>query len=150
MVCIIRTVYTIRTVCTICMVFTIYTVCALFIYRVAFCCNLFIGVAFCRNLLLGAAILLQNVRFTQIAIDHIHLPQTATTSPKKFFLIYGKGVAQAYIIGLSINKNLKLKRGKGKNSSAVRYFMWSSSYVSLRNHVYHNLPFSTSAVTVSS
>ena len=32
---------------------------------------------------------------------------------------YGKGVAQAYIIGLSINKNLKLEKEKEKNSSAV-------------------------------
>jgi len=49
------TVFTIRTVFTICIV------CALFIYRVAFCCNLFIGLAFYRNLLSSAAILLQNV-----------------------------------------------------------------------------------------
>ena len=30
-----------------------------------------------------------------------------------------KRVAQAYIIELSINKNLKLEKGKKKNSSAV-------------------------------
>jgi len=86
------TVFTIRTIYTVFTVRTICTVCALFIYRVAFYCNLFIGVAFYRNLLLGAAILLQNVRFTQIAIDHIHLPQTATTSPKKNFLMLLRGM----------------------------------------------------------
>ena len=30
-----------------------------------------------------------------------------------------KGVARVCIIGLSINENLKLEKGKGKNSSAV-------------------------------
>jgi hypothetical protein len=62
---------------------------------------------------------------------------------------------QAYIIGLSINEDLKLEKGKEKNSNAVGHFIRSSSYVSLYNskstiiHVYYNLPFSTSAVILS-
>jgi hypothetical protein len=36
---------------------------------------------------------------------------------------------QAYIIGLSINKDLKLEKGKGKRSSVARGYIWSSSYV---------------------
>ena len=45
---------------------------------------------------------------------------------------------QACTIGLPINENLKLEKGKKKNSSAVRRFMRSSSYVSSRDHVHHN------------
>ena len=51
----------------------------------------------------------------------------------------GKGVAQAYTIGLFINENLKLEKGKEKNSSAVRRFMQPSSYVSSYNYVHYNL-----------
>jgi hypothetical protein len=36
---------------------------------------------------------------------------------------------QAYIIGLSINEDLKLKKGKGKRSSVTRGYIWSSSYI---------------------
>jgi len=36
---------------------------------------------------------------------------------------------QAYIIGLSINEDLKLEKGKEKKGSAVRGFIQSSSYV---------------------
>jgi hypothetical protein len=59
---------------------------------------------------------------------------------------HGKRVAQACTIGLSINENLKLEKGKEKNSSAVRRFMRSSSHVSSRDYVYYNPLFSTSAV----
>ena len=51
---------------------------------------------------------------------------------------HGRGVAQVCTIGLSINENIKLEKGKEKNSSAVRRFMRSSSHVSSRGHVYHN------------
>ena len=57
--------------------------------------------------------------------------------------------AQACTIGLSINENLKLEKGKEKNSSAVRRFMRSLSHVSSHNYVHHNPPFSTSAVTLT-
>src|SRR6266567_2166288 len=33
------------------------------------------------------------------------------------------------MIGLSINEDLKLEKGKGKKSSAARYFIWSSGHV---------------------
>jgi len=36
---------------------------------------------------------------------------------------------QACMIGLSINKDLKLEKGKEKESSAARYFMRSSRHV---------------------
>src|SRR6266699_7221149 len=55
------------------------------------------------------------------------------------------------MIGLSINEDPKLKKGKEKEGSAARSFMRSSSHVSSRDcvyhNVYHNLPFSTSAIT---
>ena len=61
---------------------------------------------------------------------------------------------QACTIGLSINEDTKLEKGKGKKSSATRYFIWSSGHVTatVRDYlklpaiVRHNLPFSTSAV----
>jgi hypothetical protein len=40
---------------------------------------------------------------------------------------------QAYIIGLSINKDLKLEKGKEKKGSAARSFMRSSSYIGSRD-----------------
>jgi len=59
---------------------------------------------------------------------------------------------QAYIIGLSINEDLKLEKGKEKKGSAAWSYMRSQvtwAYVTCVYHnVYHNLPFSTSAVTV--
>ena len=102
----IRTVFTLCTVFTICIVFiictvfTICTVCALFIYRVAFYCNL----------LLDAANLLQNAQFAVRVLQTCcktcglhnslttiytcrdctvcgNLRQTATTSQKKNFLM---------------------------------------------------------------
>ena len=36
---------------------------------------------------------------------------------------------QAYTIGLSINKDLKLRKGKEKKGNAVRGFIQSASYV---------------------
>ena len=59
---------------------------------------------------------------------------------------------QACTIGLSVDEDPKLEKGKEKNSNAVRSLMRSSSHVSLRDsastiiHIYYNLPFSTSAV----
>src|SRR6266699_2793306 len=66
-----------------------------------------------------------------------------------------EGYRQACTIGLSINEDTKLEKGKGKKSSAARYFIWSSGHVTatvrdclkLSAIVRHNLPFSTSAVT---
>src|SRR6266568_9477958 len=62
-----------------------------------------------------------------------------------------EGYRQAYTIGLSINEDIKLEKGKEKKGSAARSFMRSSSHVSSRDCVYHNVyhnpPFSTSAVT---
>src|SRR6266571_2805130 len=62
-----------------------------------------------------------------------------------------EGCRQACTIGLSINEDTKLKKGKEKEGSAARSFMQSSSHVSSRDcvyhNVYHNLLFSTSAVT---
>src|SRR6266699_6070414 len=64
-----------------------------------------------------------------------------------------RGCMQACTIGLSINEDPKLEKGKEKKGSAARSFMRSLSHVSSRNcvyhNVYHNLPFSTSAVTIS-
>ena len=40
-----------------------------------------------------------------------------------------EGCRQAYTIGLSINEDTKLEKGKGKKSSAARYFIWSSGHV---------------------
>ena len=65
-----------------------------------------------------------------------------------------EGCRQACTIGLSINEDIRLEKGKGKKSSAARYFIWSSSHVTatvrdclkLSAIVYYNLPFSTSAV----
>ena len=42
---------------------------------------------------------------------------------------HGKRVAQAYTIGLSINENLKLEKGKEKGSSAARSYIQSSGHV---------------------
>src|SRR6266571_8538887 len=57
---------------------------------------------------------------------------------------------QACTIGLSINEDLKLEKGKEKKGSVARGSMRSLSHVSSRDcvyhNVYHNLPFSTSAV----
>jgi len=36
---------------------------------------------------------------------------------------------QAYTIGLSINEDLKLEKGKGKRSSVARGYIWSSGHV---------------------
>jgi hypothetical protein len=36
---------------------------------------------------------------------------------------------QAYIIGLSINKDLKLEKGKGKNGSTAQSYIQSSGHV---------------------
>src|SRR6266567_4421737 len=62
-----------------------------------------------------------------------------------------KGCRQAYTIGLSINEDTKLEKGKEKEGSATQSFIQSSSHVSSRDCVYHNVyhnpPFSTSAVT---
>src|SRR6266576_7364698 len=64
-----------------------------------------------------------------------------------------EGCRQACMIGLSINEDTKLEKGKEKEGSAARSFMRSSSHVSSRDCVYHNVyynpPFSTSAVTVA-
>jgi len=63
-----------------------------------------------------------------------------------------EGYRQACTIGLSINEDTKLEKGKEKEGSAARSFMRSSSHVSSRDCVYHNVyhnpPFSTSAVTI--
>ena len=60
---------------------------------------------------------------------------------------------QAYTIGLSINEDLKLEKGKEKKGSTTRSFMRSLNHVSSRDYiyhnVYHNLLFSTSAITTS-
>src|SRR6266705_5970842 len=57
---------------------------------------------------------------------------------------------QACTIGLYINEDTKLEKGKEKKGSAARSFMRSSGHVSSRDCVYHNIyynpPFSTSAV----
>jgi len=62
-----------------------------------------------------------------------------------------RGCMQACTIGLSINEDPKLEKGKVKKGSATWSFMRSSSHVSLRDcvyyNVYHNLLFSISAVT---
>src|SRR6266478_8330407 len=62
-----------------------------------------------------------------------------------------EGYRQACTIGLSINEDTKLEKGKEKKGSAARSFMRSSGHVSSRDCVYHNVyhnpPFSTSAVT---
>src|SRR6266566_1775985 len=59
---------------------------------------------------------------------------------------------QAYTIRLSINEDPKLEKGKEKKGSTARGFIRSSSHVSSRDCVYHNIyhnpPFSTSAVTL--
>src|SRR6266567_5071226 len=61
-----------------------------------------------------------------------------------------EGCRQACTIGLSINEDTKLEKGKEKEGSAAQSFMRSSSHISLRNcvyyNVYHNLLFSTSTV----
>src|SRR6266566_9239868 len=58
---------------------------------------------------------------------------------------------QACIIGLSINEDPKLEKGKEKKGNAARSFIQSSSHVSSRDcvyyNIYHNPLFSTSAVT---
>src|SRR6266700_7069344 len=63
-----------------------------------------------------------------------------------------EGYRQACTIGLSINEDTKLEKGKEKKGSAARSFIQSSGHVSSRDYVYHNvyhnLPFSTSAVTL--
>src|SRR6266700_6842296 len=63
-----------------------------------------------------------------------------------------EGCRQACTIRLSINEDPKLEKGKEKKASAARSFMQSLSHVSSRDCVYHNVyhnpPFSTSAVTV--
>jgi hypothetical protein len=41
---------------------------------------------------------------------------------------------QAYTIRLSINKDLKLEKGKGKNRSTARSYTQSSSYVTALCH----------------
>src|SRR6202044_3548051 len=48
--------------------------------------------------------------------------------------MYGKGVAQACTIGLSINENLKLEKGKEKSSSAARSYVQSSGHVTATYH----------------
>src|SRR6266699_2577756 len=62
-----------------------------------------------------------------------------------------EGCRQACTIGLSINEDTKLEKGKGKKGSAARSFMRSLSHMSscdcVYHNVYHNLLFSTSAVT---
>jgi hypothetical protein len=64
------------------------------------------------------------------------------------------GRIQAYTIGLSINEDPKLDKGKEKNSRAAQSFIQSSNHVATT--AYHflpfsaaNLPFSTSAVIFS-
>ena len=61
-----------------------------------------------------------------------------------------EGCRQACTIGLSINEDTKLEKGKEKKGSAARSFMQSSGHVSLYDCVYHNIyhnpPFSTSAI----
>src|SRR6266576_279556 len=61
-----------------------------------------------------------------------------------------RGCMQACTIGLSINEDPKLKKGKEKKGSATRSFIRSLSHVSSRDCVYYNIyynpPFSTSAV----
>ncbi len=61
-----------------------------------------------------------------------------------------RGYIQAYIIRLSINEDPKLEKGKKKKGSVIWSFMQSLSHVSLCDcvyyNVYHNLPFSTSAI----
>src|SRR6266567_4652620 len=63
-----------------------------------------------------------------------------------------EGCRQACTIGLSINEDTKLEKGKEKKGSAARSFMRSLSHVSSRDCVYHNVYhnplFSTSAVTL--
>src|SRR6266567_801226 len=63
-----------------------------------------------------------------------------------------RGYMQAYTIGLSINEDTKLEKGKEKKGSAARSFIRSSGHMSSRDCVYHNVyhnpPFSTSAVTL--
>src|SRR6266567_951841 len=63
-----------------------------------------------------------------------------------------EGCRQACTIRLSINEDTKLEKGKEKKGSAARAFIQSSSHVSSRDCVYHNVyhnpPFSTSAVTL--
>src|SRR6266702_2325806 len=66
-----------------------------------------------------------------------------------------EGCRQACTIGLSINEDIKLEKGKGKKSRAARYFIWSSGHMTanvqdclkLSVIVRHNLLFSISAVT---
>jgi len=41
---------------------------------------------------------------------------------------------QAYIIGLSINKDLKLKKGKKKKGSATRSYIQFSGYVAIATY----------------
>src|ERR1700723_1646549 len=48
--------------------------------------------------------------------------------------MHGKGVAKACTIGLSINENLKLEKGKEKSSSAARSYVQSSSHVTATCH----------------
>ena len=43
-------------------------------------------------------------------------------------------VAQVCIIGLSINKNLKLEKGKEKSGSAARSYVQSSGHVTATCH----------------
>src|SRR6266568_9590234 len=65
-----------------------------------------------------------------------------------------EGCRQACTIGLSINEDTKLEKGKGKKSRAARYFIWSSGHVTanvrdclkLSAIIRHNLLFSISAV----
>src|SRR6266567_2966345 len=62
-----------------------------------------------------------------------------------------EGYRQACTIRLSINEDTKLEKRKEKKGSAARSFMRSSGHVSSRDcvyhNVYHNLLFSTSAIT---
>jgi hypothetical protein len=48
---------------------------------------------------------------------------------------------QAYTIGLSINKDLKLEKGKGKRSSVARSYIWSAGHVTAT--IYNYPPQST-------
>jgi len=41
---------------------------------------------------------------------------------------------QAYIIGLSINEDLKLEKGKGKNGSTARSYIQSYGHVTALYH----------------
>src|SRR6266568_3863563 len=63
-----------------------------------------------------------------------------------------EGCRQACTIGLSINEDTKLEKGKEKKGSTTRSFMRSLSHMSSRDCVYHNIYhnplFSTSAVTL--